>query len=90
MKIFNLICMMLLICHWSGCLQVIGGDSVDDPDNNDTRHDNFNEKEKGDVASFSDAGGVDDNDGDENDAKGVKKSSNKIFGGYVGPKCKVT
>ena len=33
----------------------------------------FNEKEKGDVASLSDAGGVDDNDVDENDVKGVKK-----------------
>ena len=22
MRIFNLICMMFLICHWSGCLQV--------------------------------------------------------------------
>ena len=86
MKIFNLICMMLLICHWSGCLQVIDGDSVDNPDNNDTRLDDFNEKEKGELAFVSDAGGVDDNDGDENDVNGVKKSSNKIFGGYIGPK----
>jgi hyperpolarization activated cyclic nucleotide-gated potassium channel 2 len=23
MKIFNLICMMFLICHWSGCLQFL-------------------------------------------------------------------
>ena len=44
MKIFNLICMMLLICHWSGCLQVImmimmvvmmTMDNDDDDDDND-------------------------------------------------------
>ena len=46
MKIFNLICMMLLICHWSGCLQVIGGGSVDDLGKNDTRLDDFNKKMK--------------------------------------------
>ena len=87
MKIFNLICMMLLICHWSGCLQVIDGDSVDDPDNNDTRLDDFYEKERGNMKFLSDAGGVDDNDGDENDVKGVQtKVSDKIFGGYVGLK----
>ena len=82
MKIFNLICMMLLICHWSGCLQVIGGGSVDDPGNNDTRLDDFYEKERGNMTFLSDAGGV-----DENDVKGVQtKVSDKIFGGYVGLK----
>ena len=48
--------MMLLICHWSGCLQVIGGGSVDDPGNNDIRLDDFYEKERGNMTFLSDAG----------------------------------
>ena len=60
MKIFNLICMMLLICHWSGCLQVII--MIDDNDyDNDDNDDNYNNDNNDD--NYDD----DDDDGDDDD-----------------------